>query len=276
MITTSILEKIESLPPLPKTVIEIEEFRKQRSKDSDELLEIIEKDALVVATLLKISNSAMFGFRSKVETPGRAISLLGINFTISIIIGGTIQNLLVSDLTPYNINNDDFMKVSNISSTLSNLWLSKLDGTIKEDIILPALLQEVGKYILADIITQENKVEEFQSIISDENIDIKEAEKKILGVTTSQITAMIFKQWKLSDNVANIIEYVDDISKCEDEYKVKTQILDIIKTACDIRNPLASIHTQKAISKAKTYGIDTKYLIKSIEKIEDKILDGEL
>ena len=34
------------------------------------------KDALIVSTLLKISNSAMFGFRSKVETPNRAVSLL--------------------------------------------------------------------------------------------------------------------------------------------------------------------------------------------------------
>ena len=35
----------------------------------------------------------MFGLE-KVETPGRAINLLGINFTISIAIGGTVQNLL--------------------------------------------------------------------------------------------------------------------------------------------------------------------------------------
>lgn len=30
--TSKILEKIESLPPLPKTIIEIEEFRKNKIK----------------------------------------------------------------------------------------------------------------------------------------------------------------------------------------------------------------------------------------------------
>jgi HD-like signal output (HDOD) protein len=65
--TSKILEKIESLPPLPKTIIEIEEFRKKQDKELSELLQIIEKDALIVSTLLKIANSAMFGFRTKVE-----------------------------------------------------------------------------------------------------------------------------------------------------------------------------------------------------------------
>lgn len=149
MLSNSILEKIESLPPLPKTIIEIEEFRKQPNKEAVDLLKIIEKDALIISTLLKISNSAMFGFRSKVETPSRAINLLGINFTISIAIGGTVQNLLMTNLEPYGINSDDFMRASNISSTLANLWLSKIDVDLKEDIILPALLQETGKFIFS-------------------------------------------------------------------------------------------------------------------------------
>jgi HD-like signal output (HDOD) protein len=68
--SSSILEKIESLPPLPKTIIDIEEFRKKYDKEAADLLKIIEKDALIISTLLKISNSAMFGFRSKVEFIG--------------------------------------------------------------------------------------------------------------------------------------------------------------------------------------------------------------
>ena len=70
MSSINILQKIESLPPLPKTIIDIEEFRKRKDKEAADLLDIIEKDALIISTLLKISNSAMFGFRSKVETPG--------------------------------------------------------------------------------------------------------------------------------------------------------------------------------------------------------------
>ena len=272
MSSSNILEKIESLPPLPKTIIEIEEFRKKINKEAIDLLEIIEKDALIISTLLKISNSAMFGFRSKVETPSRAINLLGINFTISIAIGGTVQNLLMTNLEPYGINSDDFMKASNISSTLANLWLSKIDIDLKEEIILPALLQETGKFILSDLIISEKKSEEFKNKIASGST-IEDAEKELLGVTTNQITAQIFRHWKLSDNLINMIEHVDDISNANPNFKQKSQILDVIKTACNIKNPLSEVNVAKAIKKATAYGFDVKIFIKAIETLQDRLLD---
>ena len=272
MPSNNILEKIESLPPLPKTIIEIEEFRKKLNKEAIDLLQIIEKDALIISTLLKISNSAMFGFRSKVETPSRAINLLGINFTISIAIGGTVQNLLMTNLEPYGINSDDFMRASNISSTLASLWLSKVDVELKEEIILPALLQETGKFILSDLILSEKKSELFKSKIAS-GASVKEVEKELLGVTTSQITAQIFRHWKLSDNLINMIEHVDDISNAADNFKRKSQILDVIKTACSIKEPLSDENIEKAVQKATAYGLDVKIFKKAVETLQDRLLD---
>jgi HD-like signal output (HDOD) protein len=270
--SNSILEKIESLPPLPKTIIEIEEFRKKLNKEPIDLLKIIEKDALIISTLLKISNSAMFGFRSKVETPSRAINLLGINFTISIAIGGTVQNLLMTNLEPYGINSDDFMRASNISSTLASLWLSKIDVELKEEILLPALLQETGKFILAELILNEKKSEDFKNkVASGKNLE--EVELELLGVTTSQITAQIFRHWKLSDNLINMIEHVDDISNASDDFKRKSQILDVIKTACNIKEPLSDANIEKATLKAVAYGFDKKVFEKAIEVLQDRLLD---
>lgn len=272
MSSISILEKIESLPPLPKTILEIEEFRRKPNKEAAELLEIIEKDALIISTLLKISNSAMFGFRSKVETPGRAVNLLGINFTISIAIGGTVQNLLMTNLEPYGINSDDFMRASNISSTLANLWLSKVSVELKEEVLLPALLQEAGKFVLADLVISEDKTANFKNKILSGS-SIPETEKEFLGVTTSEITAKIFRHWKLSDNLINMIEFVDDIEKADDNYKRNSQILDVIKTACEVSNPLSDDNIAKAIAKATAYGLEVKALEKAIETLQDRLLD---
>lgn len=270
MINT-ILEKIESLPPLPKTIIEIEEFRRQKEKDPDELLSIIEKDALITSTLLKVSNSAMFGFRSKVETPKRAISLLGVNFTISLAISGTIQNLLVSDLKPYNSSSDDFMRTTSLSSVLVQLWVAKFDKDLKEELFLPALLQESGKFILSDIVCNEKRVDEFKSKL--EQFDTSDVEKQIIGLPTSEVTAKIFEHWKLSDNLINLIKYVDDTKNADSADKIKVQILDVIKTACDITAPLSEENKEQAIQKAKDYKLDHKALEKSIDQLEERLLD---
>lgn len=267
-------EKIDSLPPLPKTVIELEEFKRSAEKEASTLLEIIEKDPLIISTLLKVSNSAMFGFRSSVETPSRALNLLGINFTLSIAFGSAIKNALDTDLKAYGIGSDDFMRLANMSSNLINQWISKVDFDLKEELLLPVFLQETGKFILSDIAQEQGKTDEFLAAIKDSK-DIAQLEKEYFGNTTASITAAIFKHWKLSDKLVGMIEFVDDIANCPDEYKKEAQILNVAKTACAINDPLSEANCELAIEKAKQFGLDTAPLAKAIEKMQDRMLEED-
>ncbi|WP_026803500.1 HDOD domain-containing protein [Aliarcobacter lanthieri] len=267
----AILTRVEALPPLPRTVSEIEEFRRKSDKEITELLKIIEKDALIVTNLLKISNSAMFGFRSKVETPLRAISLLGINFTVSIAISTSTQKLLKSNLEPYGVTNNDFMRSSNISSVLANLWLNNFEPKLKEEIILPALLHDIGKFILADFIKSENKEEEFREKIKAGESSIEDIEREFFGVTTSYVTAQVFKHWKLSSNLINSIEFIDNVNSVHDDFKKIAQILDVIKTVAIITDPLSDKSIEKAIKKAKLYNLDTNNLQNSIKILQTRV-----
>lgn len=266
-----LLRRVESLPPLPRTIILIEEYRRKSEKEISELHDIISKDALIVTNLLKIANSAMFGFRSKVETPLRAISLLGINFTISVAISASSQKLLVTTLAPYGLTNDNFMNSSNIASVLASLWLGKIDETIKDEIILPALLIDIGKYIIADMILNEQKEKEFKAKIEEGILSIEEVEKEFLGFSSSFVTAQIFKHWKLSPNLINSIEFVDDINSVSKEFERKAKILNVIKTVANIKEPLSEKSIKEAIIKAKEYGFDTKILAQTIENLKTKI-----
>jgi len=265
-------QKIDSLPPLPETIIELEEFKKSSDKEPITLLQIVEKDALIVSTLLKVSNSAMFGFRSSVETPSRALNLLGINFTLSIAFGSAIKNALDTNLKAYGIGSDDFMRISNMSSNLISQWISKVDFDLKEELLLPVFLQETGKFILSDLANEQGKADEFLDAIKASK-DIAAVEKEFFGTTTSAITAAIFKHWKLSDNLINMIEFVDDLDNCPDAQKYSAQILNVAKTACNVLDPLSDESAAQAIEKAKSFGLDTAPLSKAIEKMQDRMLD---
>ncbi len=272
--SNGILNKIESLPPLPQTIIEIENYRKEDCKDALKLLRIIEKDALVITTLLKTTNSAMFGFRSAVETPSRAINLLGINFTVSIAIASIINNLIKTDLEPYSLSGDDFMRLSNIATSLANIWLTKLDAELRDELVLPALLQEAGKFIIADVIASNEKTEPFKEEFT-QTKNIPALEKEMSGYTTSEVTALVFEHWKLSEKLVSSIKYVDDLENCDPEYLQQAQILDVIKTACDVRDPLGSDCVNSAMKKAKTYGLDTQLFYQAVVKLQERLLDEE-
>ncbi|MDX4065996.1 HDOD domain-containing protein [Aliarcobacter skirrowii] len=268
---SEVLRRVESLAPLPRTIIEIEQYRKKEEKEIQELYEIIKKDALLVTNLLKIANSAMFGFRSKVETPLRAITLLGINFTISVAISTSSQKLLISSLSPYGLSNDDFMKASNIALALTNLWLNKVNPELKDKLLLPALLQDIGKYIISDVLILNNKESDFYKKVLENLKSLQEIEKDFFEFSSSYVTAHIFKHWNFSQELINTIEFVDDVEKSPIEYKQKAMILDVIKTASNIKEPLSEKSINMAIKKAKEYKLNDKALIEAINTLKIRL-----
>lgn len=268
-----IIDKIDSLPPLPKSVIELEEFRKQTEKEPLDLLKIIEQDPLIITTLLRVANSAMFGFRSEVETPSRAINLLGVNFTISIALGSVVQDLIKTDLKAYGISTDDFLMTANLASSIVSNWIGPIDYELKEDLLLPAFLQETGKFIISEIVEDNGQVEEFKAQIETDR-DISEVEKEFTDVTCSQITANIFKHWKLSHNLIFAIGFVGNIKKCPPEFTKKVQVLEIVKVLCDVSNPLGDKQIELALAKAKEYDLDPPALDKAINTLKTKILEN--
>lgn len=265
-----IVEKLESLPPLPQSVIELEAFRKKSDKEPRELIDIIEHDPLIITTLLRVANSAMFGFRSEVESPSRAVNLLGINFTISIALSSVVQDLIKSNISSYGISTEEFLTSTNLASTIISSWIGAVDFELKEELLLPAFLQETGKFIISEIISEEKKTNEFQEALATDR-SLAEIEKEFTGFTCSKITANIFKHWNLSHNLIFTIGFVDDLENCPDAYIKKVQILQIIKVLCDLRAPLSDDNVKKALIMAKDYGFELEPLSKTIEQLKAKL-----
>jgi len=271
-----ILNRIEALPPLPKTIVEIEKYRIKKDKEIDELQKIVEKDALIVANLLKIANSAMFGFRSRVETPKRAISLLGINFTVSVAISTSSQKLLLTSLGAYGYSNDEFMDASNMASVLASLWLNTYETELKDEIVLASLLQEVGKFIISDSLKYEKKDKDFRALVEEGEYSVESIERNFLGFTSSFVAAQVFKHWKLSANLINSIEFVDDIQNVAKGFEKRAKILSTIKTICNIKEPLSDESIKKGLEKVKLYNLDMITLQRAISTLKTRLEKKQL
>jgi HD-like signal output (HDOD) protein len=265
-----ILKEITSLPPLPTNIIELDNFRKQDSTDSEKLVEILKKDPLIVANILKIANSSMFGFRSKVDTLNRAINLLGIKFAISVAIGSSISQTVKSNLLAYAVSTDDFILTSSLASNIVNTWVANINFDLKNELLLPAFLQEVGKFVISQVIQEEKKTEEFLKEL-EETKNTSLCEEKFTGFTCARITANIFKHWNLSHNIIFPIAFAEDIENCPESFKQKAQILQIVKILCDIRYPLSERNIEKALEKVVEYNFDVEHFINSIDVIKEVI-----
>ncbi|WP_198304276.1 HDOD domain-containing protein [Arcobacter vandammei] len=268
-----LIKELNNLPDLPTNIIELNEFRKEDSIDTKKLIQILQKDPLIVANILKIANSSMFGFRTKIDTLSRAINLLGTKFVVSVAIGSSIAHSLKANLLVYAATIDDFLFISSLASNIVNVWVEKIDSNLKNELLLPAFLQEVGKFVISSLIQDAQKTEEFLKEL-EETKDITSTEENFIGYSCSRITANIFKKWDLSHNIIFPIAFATDINNCPASFKTKAQILQIIKILCDIRDPLSDENIEKALNKVVLYNFDVDKFLNAIESIKSSIFQG--
>lgn len=230
---STIEKEIDSLPPLPETVIEVNKFKLKKDKEVEELIKILEKDPLVVSNVLKLANSAMFGFRNPIETFNRAVNMIGMNMAISLTLSIHILNKLPMDLKCYGFNREDFINNINDSTAIIKQWVAKTDKRLTETIVLPALIMEIGKFVISNFINKMHKTQEFKNYL--ETHSIKETEEFFLNQTSYDVTSKIFKHWNISENLINMIEFVDNINNCPEEDRENSKYLKIFSLILNMK-----------------------------------------
>ncbi|EQB34472.1 hypothetical protein M947_10725 [Sulfurimonas hongkongensis] len=265
-----ILAEIDSLPPLPQTVIHIEEYKNKEDKSPKELAEIIGKDPLILSTLLKVSNSAMFGFKKRIETSQMAVSLLGVNFTISLALGSAIKNLVETSLEPYGADSEKFLETAGQAIIMASKLANEIDPELRDRLLLPTFLLETGKFVISRVIKEKDQVDEFYAEVK-ESTNIAEIEKKYIGVSTSMVTAAMFEKWGLSQTLIDDIKYVDEPSSPENKSLLVSQIIHIANKVCSLVHPFKEESIKEAIEYARANDLKPDELEKIINGMKAKL-----
>jgi HD-like signal output (HDOD) protein len=265
----AILESIKSLPPLPKTIIEIQRIYANPESSIADLVKVIEEDPMIIANLLKAANSPLYSFKKDILNVAQAVALFGMNMTRSIVLGNTVRKLLNVDMEPYATSSEKFAEISSKQAALIHNWYKKVDRQKADKLFLAAMLQETGKILIASYIIQRDETMTFRSEI-EMTYNISVVEKSYAGETTATITAAIFEHWGFDSDFVDMIRYSDDPSSAPDDIKEYATALNIVKTIIPINDPLGEIPINIGLKKASDAGFNHELL----EDCVDDMLDA--
>ena len=267
---SSILDSIKSLPPLSKTITEINRVCVDEDSSINDLAKVIEKDPMIIANLLKVANSPLYGFAREIRNANQAVNLFGMNMTRSIAVGNSTRKLLNIDMQPYGITSERFAEISSLQATLMFNWYKQIDRKKAEKLYLASFLQEMGKILIASDIIEEDETISFKSEIETSN-NIANVEKSYVDVTSSEVAAVVFKHWKFDKEFIEMIKYSDNPSDAPDEVKEYSTALHIVKTIIPINKPLSERAINIGMKYAKNAGYDCKILEDAVKSILEVI-----
>ena len=266
----AILESIKSLPPLPKTIIEVQRIYANPESSIADLVKVIEDDPMIIANLLKAANSPLYSFKKDILSVAQAVALFGMNMTRSIVLGNTVRKLLNVDMEPYAASSEKFAEMSSKQAALIHNWYKKVDRQKADKLFLAAMLQETGKILIASYIIQRDETMTFRSGI-EMTYNIAVVEKNYAGETTATITAAIFEHWGFESDFVDMIRYSDDPSSAPDDIKEYATALNIVKTIIPINDPLGEIPINIGLKKASDAGFNHELLEDCVNDMLDAL-----
>jgi len=233
-----IAERIKALPPLPKSFHQIAAVCNNPDSSVNDLAKVMEEDPMLVANLLKVANSPLYGFRREIKSVLQATSLFGMTTTRSLVTDMSVKKLLNVDMEPYNVTPEVFAQISGWQSALMLHWYKKVDPSKADVLFLSALLQETGKILIADEIVKNDETFQFKGEIEN-SINIANVEKMFVGVSSAEITALIFEHWKFETTMVESIRFSDNYEAAPETIRPYALALKIVKTAIPINSALS-------------------------------------
>lgn len=271
MTNQNIRYQLDHLPLLPEVVHELRYLKRNHPQDFDKYITLIQKDSVCCSKVLKVVNSKPFCFDHYIDTPTKAMNLLGINFTHALLVYEHIKNSFRVNLKAYGSNVLEFDLIALYSTKVALKWIDSTTCNDREKLILPMLLNDIGKFIIASVMQKEDKIDHFYDLINS-STNIPTIEKSFLGVTSSEISGYIFKMWKFNNDFVKTIYYMDNPADAKDNQKVIMQ-LHAIKTIFNINSPMDKSCINLAFDKLKGLDFNVNKLRSILEEIEEDFLN---
>ncbi len=214
----ALFHSIRNLPTLPFVTTKVMETMNNPRSSASDLSKIISSDESLAAKVLRLVNSAYYGFPKPITTISHAVTILGFNTLRTIVVG-----ISVSGLFPGKSEEGIFSRKSlwlhNLGTAVGAKTLArKIGRPDSEEMFLAGLLHDVGKIILEEYVHEEfmNAVENSHS----QKIPLFMAEQKILGAHHGEVGKYLADHWKLPAILSEAIRWHHELENTKEFQEV--------------------------------------------------------
>ena len=197
-IIDKIKSKIELLPPFPSVIHEIENLINSKKSSASDFEEVIKKDQVITAKVLKIVNSPFFSLQRKISTISESVAYIGFDTLRSVVYSAFTSKLLNVNLPAYDYKRNELWKHSYLTACFSKEISKYFDYSSKsqEEMFIGGLLHDIGKLILGSLAKEENII--FYREV-DENTSIIDIEKRYFSISHEEAGKLIAEKWNLPE-----------------------------------------------------------------------------
>ena len=266
------LENISSIPTLPTVIDRITRLLQNPKTSAEEIGRAITTDQALASKVLKLVNSAFYGFPGRISTITHAIVILGFSTVKNIVLTASIFDAFRKKNNGISEFNFEQFWMHSIACGAASQSLAKyLGSSEKEECFIAGLIHDMGKVILCQYLPEDFR--DALNMSKEENTLFYESERKLFDVTHEEIGGYLAQRWNLPKNLQNAITFHHNPSTSRDHYTTTAIVhcADIFVRALDYGNGGDEKIPVMAENVWKNLGLENASLPTIFDSIEDEI-----
>lgn len=196
----ALIRRIDALPALPSTVQRVKELMDDPEIPLHEVASVISMDPPVCARVLRLANSAAYGFTRKVDNADLALSLLGLKEIYMVVLSSAVVDHFkqVGDF-----DYDAFWKNSLFCATASKEISTACGRGKKAGAFTQGLLADIGRLAFMEVAT--DRYATIPRNLSD--AELVGAEEKLFSLAHPEAGYVLATHWELPEELATAIRF---------------------------------------------------------------------
>jgi len=201
-----IVEQINLLAPIPAIASQIMTKSEDPDSSLSEIADLIVNDPALTANLLKICNSAYFGLPRKVESVKDAVSWVGLDQIVELVLTNSVSNNFNKGLEGYGLGEGELWRHAVTSAHVAKSLAHRFGVSQNKHLIYTAaLLKDIGKLILGRFVAF--SAEKINILVHSQGYSFNDAEKNVIGMNHEELGAMVGEKWSFSKKLIYIIRH---------------------------------------------------------------------
>jgi len=202
-----IIAAVKKVPVIPTSGTRLLQVANQADHNLSDIIAIIKCDAALTGYILKTINSAAMSRGREITSLDRAVSLVGEDMILSIVLSDAAAQLFHTDLEGYAANQGDLWRHDLRSAIAAKKIAPYAREKVNPDTAFTGgLLHDLGKAIISHFL--EGKIDAMVAAVDHGDFaDYSGAEQQAVGLNHSEIGYELAKHWRLPEPLPSIIRH---------------------------------------------------------------------
>jgi len=224
-----IVDQIDRLEPVPPIAAQIKALAEDPDSSTSEIADLIDNDPALTANLLRTCNSVYFGLSRQVDAVRDAISLVGLDHIVRLVLLNSLSVNFKKEPAGYGLGEGELWRHAVTAAHVAGSLADRFGVSQSRHLIYTAaLVKDIGKLILGRYVAF--AYEQINILVHSHGHSFNDAEHRIIGMNHEELGALVGKKWHFSQKLIYIMRHhhLSDESARQDLETSLVYLADII------------------------------------------------